>query len=87
MMLVLMGCASTKKSPNVDGSTMEKAIKANSVPEEYNIVRERCIDCKMKGQALLSGKGGKFYDRLTLVNPQGQEVNYYFDITSFYGKW
>ncbi|MDR3273334.1 MAG: hypothetical protein LBT29_07635 [Flavobacteriaceae bacterium] len=69
-----------------DGSSYEKAIKVKSVPEEYGYVRKICQDCKMKKQAL-SERNGKYYDILTLTNAEGKEVSYYFDISSFFGKF
>ncbi|KAF2511224.1 hypothetical protein [Flavobacterium foetidum] len=75
----------TKKSVN-DGSSIKNAIKVKSVSEEYEIVRKLCPDCKMNGQALI-GEGNKHYDVLKLTNSKGEEVKYYFDINSFYGKW
>ncbi len=68
-----------------DGSSYEKAIKVKSVPDEYKFAKENCTDCTMQSQSL-SEKNGKMYDVLSLKKPDGTEVRYYFDITSFYGK-
>lgn len=77
--------ASTKNS-NTDGSSIANAIKVKSVPEEYEYVKKNCSGCKMVSQSLIQEKG-KPYDLLQLVKPDGTEVNYYFDISSFFGKW
>ena len=69
-----------------DGSSFEKAIKVKSVQEEYKFVKENCKDCQMKSQAL-SENNKKPFDILTLKKSDGSEVTYYFDISSFYGKW
>ena len=78
--------SSSKKSTSRDGSSIKNAIKVKSVSEEYQIVRKLCPNCKMNGQALLS-EGNKHYDLLNLTNEKGEEVKYYFDINSFFGKW
>ena len=74
------------KETTRDGSSFKNAFKVNSVAEEYKIVKKLCPNCKMNGQALLS-EGNKHYDLLKLTNEKGEEVKYYFDINSFFGKW
>jgi len=69
-----------------DGSSIKNAIKVNSVAEEYKIAKKLCPNCTMNGQDLLS-EGNKHYDLLKLTNEKGEEVKYYFDINSFFGKW
>ncbi|SHG01092.1 hypothetical protein [Flavobacterium defluvii] len=80
------GTKSTTANTTKDGSSIKNAIKVKSVAEEYQIVRQLCPNCKMNGQALLS-EGNKHYDLLNLTNEKGEEVKYYFDINSFFGKW
>ncbi|WP_417942959.1 hypothetical protein [Flavobacterium sp. RS13.1] len=77
---------SSDKKINPDGSSIKNAIKVNSVAEEYKIAKKLCPNCTMNGQALLS-EGNKHYDLLKLTNEKGEEVKYYFDINSFFGKW
>ncbi len=86
--MALSGCKSSSgaASDARDGSSIEKAVKVSSIEKEYEFARKHCPDCQMKSQGLIS-KGSKHYDVLTLVTPGGEEVSYYFDITSFYGKW
>lgn len=81
-----LNCSATKTTAANDGSSIEKAIKVNSVGEEYQIVRKLCADCKVSGQGLIP-KGNKYYDVLNVVKPDGEKISYYFDINSFYGKW
>ncbi|AXP81920.1 hypothetical protein CJ739_2855 [Mariniflexile rhizosphaerae] len=69
-----------------DGLSIENAIKVKSIAEEYEYARKNCHDCELLGQSLLEHKG-KPYDELRFKNADGQEVSYYFDISSFYGKW
>ncbi len=71
---------------NRDGSSFEKAIKVNSIGEEYDYVRKVCPSCKMQKQALVHNKKNP-YDILYFKSPDGKEVQYYFDISSFFGKW
>jgi hypothetical protein len=68
-----------------DGLSFENAIKVNSIAEEYDYVRRNCSKCKFLGQSLVEKKG-KPYDVLMLKKENGEEVSYYFDISSFYGK-
>ena len=83
---IFLSCSSAKPVSNNDGSSIENAIKVKSVEKEYEIARKLCPDCKLNGQSLTS-KENKYYDVLNFTKPNGEEVNYYFDINSFYGKW
>lgn len=69
-----------------DGLSLKNAIKVKSVQEEYQYVKEVCKGCQMKSQALTQN-GSRYYDVLNLTKPDGTEISYYFDVTSFYGKW
>ena len=79
-----------RKTPNTeiakDGSSIKDAIKVKSVTEEYAYVRNNCDDCTLLGQALLF-ENGKPYDRINVKNKEGKEISYYFDISSFFGKF
>lgn len=74
------------KSSKNDGLSFETAIKVKDVKEEYIYVRNHCENCQMLGQSLMQHEG-KAYDRLKLKNANGEEISFYFDISSFYGKW
>ena len=80
-------CASTQNQSTNDGSSMEKALKVKSIEQEYKIVSEKCSDCKMKNQRLIFNDKDKPFDVLTYIKPNGEEVKYYFDISSFYGNF
>jgi len=69
-----------------DGMSLETAIKVKSIKEEYEYVRNQCKNCQILGQALLHHKG-KPYDKLILKDANEKEISYYFDISSFFGKW
>ena len=69
----------------IDGSSYEKAIKVNSVAEEYEYVGRVCSDCQLIRQ-LLAYEKNKYFDVITMKKPNGEIVSYYFDITEFYGK-
>lgn len=84
--LIMISCNSSKRLTSNDGLSMEKAIKVNSVSEEYQHIKKLCEGCKMEKQSLVS-KNNKNYDRLDLVKPNGEKVSYYFNIDSFFGKW
>ncbi len=69
-------------SKTTDGLSIANAIKVKSVPEEYQYVKKNCANCKLLGQALIFEKD-KPYDKISLKNEKGEEVSYYFDISSF----
>ena len=85
--ITIASCSSTKKvaSGQRDGSSFETAIVVKSVSAEYEYVKKVCPDCKFLGQSLINNEK-KPYDVLRFVRPNGKEVSYYFDISSFYGK-
>lgn len=74
-----------------DGSSFERAIPivaANSlegVPMEYAYLRRHYPGWRRAKQELLR-KDGRAYDRLTIVSPEGETRQIYFDITGFFGK-
>ena len=77
--------AKSRKSVK-DGLSIENAVKVKSIAEEYEFARNKCQGCQLLGQALIEHKG-KPYDELKFKKADGQEISYYFDISSFYGKW
>ncbi len=85
LILFCFGSCSTNKT-QANALSFDSAIKVNSVDEEYKYVKEHCQDCKFIGQSLRENKG-KYYDILELEKANGEKVSYYFNITSFYGKW
>lgn len=74
------------KNPINDGLSLETALKVNSIKEEYVFARKNCENCQMLGQALLH-HNGKSYDKLMLKNAKGEEIVFFFDISSFFGKY
>ena len=75
----------TKKKTK-DGSSIESAIKVRNVSQEYAYIKKVCEGCQLLGQSLLFEKK-KPYDKITVKTIDGKEVSYYFDISSFYGKF
>ena len=67
-------------------SKMPLKLKVNSVPEEYTYVRGHCDDCEVLGQSLMF-ENNKPFDKIDVKNKEGKEVSYYFDISSFFGKY
>lgn len=88
--MLLSGCTASKinSSANLDrdGSSPEKAIIVSSISEEYEYANKVCNNCSFTQQALVFVKK-KPYDILTLEQPNGEMIEYYFDISKFYGKW
>ena len=60
------------------GRSQETAMKVINVDEEYAVLRS--LGAKLKKQALVSGEGGRQYDRMT-CDIRGKEVTLYFDVT------
>lgn len=93
--LLASSCKSTQKATSsstqqetsvADGSSAEKAIKVKSIGEEYEWAKAHCLGCQFSGQALLF-VNKKPYDALTFKLPDGSEKKFYFDISSFFGKF
>lgn len=80
------GDVQTSVTADRDGSSYAKAIVVNSIREEYDWVRAHYPEAKLKGQALSQHKG-KPYDILTFFMADGNERNFYFDISKFFGKY
>lgn len=77
----------TRKKDNIkDGSSFDKAIKVNSVSEEYDFIKSNCTGCKVMSQSLSEHKGNMF-DIINVKKPDGSIHSYYFDIKSFFGKF
>ena len=86
-LLIITSCSSTKNIDTTirDGSSFEKAIVVKSIAEEYEYVKKVCINCQFLSQSLTFDKK-KPYDILELKKSNGENVSYYFDISSFFGK-
>ena len=69
-----------------DGSSFEKAVKIKSVREEYQWVAAHHQSLELKSQTLIF-KDKKPFDVLTYKRTDGSEQKFYFDISSFYGKF
>lgn len=92
--LLVCSCKTTQQtnsSGNVttserDGTSIEKAVKVKSIREEYEWVGSRYPGSQRMSQALLFDKK-KPYDELTFKMPDGTIKKFYFDISSFFGKF
>jgi len=76
-----------------DGSSMEKAViikgakgSEDGIAAEYEWLAKKHRGYKTKQQALLNDKGRK-YDMIAIATADGKEVEVYFDITEFFGKF
>lgn len=70
----------------LDGSSPEKAIKVKSIAEEYEYISKHCVGCRVVMQSLINKKG-RYYDAIEVISADGKKSTFYFDISSFYGKW
>ena len=84
--LTIASCSSTKNAQTNDGLSYETAIKVKSVEQEYQLLPKLCPGCNLKSQGL-SSKGNRHYDVMTMIKPDGGTIVYYFDITSFFGRF
>jgi hypothetical protein len=76
-----------------DGSSLEKAIVIKGakdsrvgIESEYAWVTKHHPGYKLRRQSLRS-KDGKRYDVLEITTKDGKDVEVYFDITEFFGKF
>lgn len=76
-----------------DGSSIEKAIiitgtedTGKGVKAEYDYLDRKFRRYERLSQGLLD-KDGKYYDVFTLKDPKGKQIEVYFDITAFFGKF
>jgi hypothetical protein len=69
-----------------DGSSYEKAIVAKSVEAEYEWLKKNHPGYRMRMQALRK-EGGKPFDVLSITTKDGKELDVFFDISSFFGKY
>jgi hypothetical protein len=99
--LLLSSCASHKKivqgsaaavAVTADGSSFEKAIFITETQEtpgvhaEYAWIRDKYPDYLLKGQSL-SYHDKKPYDIIHITTADGKDMDIYFDISNFYGKF
>ena len=84
--------ASSQKEAIGKGSSIENAveIKATNSSEgiraEYEWISKRHPEFKRESQALID-HDPKFYDKIEITTKDGTKRTYYFDVTSFFGKW
>jgi hypothetical protein len=75
-----------------DGSSFDKAIVIHEdherpgVNAEYNWIAGKYPGYKTRGQSLNNYKN-KPYDIIHITTPDGKEMDIYFDISNFYGKF
>lgn len=69
-----------------DGSSYENAVVVKSIKEEYEWVRVHYPGSQMQSQALMF-RDKKPYDALTFKLNDGTTKTFYFDISSFFGKF
>ena len=74
------------RSTEGDSAAFENAVVVQSIGEEYEYMRKNCTGCQVMQQSLVF-VNKKPYDVLDVLMPNGEKVSYYFDISSFYGKW
>jgi hypothetical protein len=86
--LLCLSCASVAQ----DGTSIQTAVRidANNSTEgiraEYAWLAQRHPGFKRGEQSLLD-HDPKYYDKIEIVTANGEQKVYYFDITSFFGKW
>ncbi len=84
--------ASSHASIGQEGTSIQTAvlIKARSSSEgiaaEYAWIARKHPGFKREKQSLLQ-EGDKAYDLIEITTADGKRMAYYFDVTSFFGKW
>jgi len=86
--------ATSTSAPTVsgDGSSFEKAVyitenqETPGIHAEYAWIREKYPNYKLKGQSLSNYKN-KPYDIIHITTADGKDMDIYFDISNFYGKF
>lgn len=73
------------KETVIKGTTIETAIKVNTVIEEHEYLKKHYPGSKFLNQSLIN-TNKKHYDKLTFETKEGKNKSLYFDITSFFGK-
>ncbi len=58
----------------------------DGVPAEYDWIRERYPNAQLREQSVIDC-GGRTVDKLTIATAEGEEVELFFDISDFYGKF
>lgn len=74
------------QSTDRDGTSFEKAIMAKSISSEYDWLRKNYPGCQVLRQSLVYDKR-KPYDVLSVKLADGTKKDFYFDISSFFGKF
>lgn len=67
------------------GTSYKKAVKVNSIAEEYNWLSKNYPKYKMVQQSLVF-EDGVPYDILEIITKEGVRKKVYFNISNFYGK-
>ena len=69
----------------VPGSSKETAIRVASVAREYEYLKK--LGFHVSRQSLVIGERGRAYDVIAAKNAEtGEEREFWFDISSFYGR-
>jgi hypothetical protein len=99
--IFLSSCASHKKvvqgsaaavTVTADGSSFDKAIyitedhETPGIHAEYAWIRDKYPGYKTRGQSLNYNKS-KPYDIIHITTADGLDMDIYFDISNFYGKF
>ena len=76
-----------------DGSSVEKAVIIKGAKEsqagiraEYGYLKKAFPGYKLRQQSL-QAKGGKKYDVLAITTKEGKDLDVFFDISDFFGKF
>ena len=86
ILVITTSCSSSKKAASGEpGTSFQTAIPVDNVHQEYEYIKKNCDNCRVIKQTLRFYKK-KPYDIITAKPFPGEPKDYYFDISSFYGK-
>ena len=86
-LVLMMSCSSSSKISDSerDGLSYETAIIAKSISYEYDWIKKKYPGSQPQ-QQMLTHQKRKSYDIITILSQNGETIDIYFDITSFFGK-
>ena len=86
-LVLMMSCSSSSKisASERDGLSYETAIIAKSISYEYDWIKKKYPGSQPQ-QQMLTHQKRKSYDIITILSQNGETIDIYFDITSFFGK-
>ena len=84
--------AATQQQQRADGSSQERAVvihendTTRGITAENRWLAQNMTGYHKDGQALIQGQNG-IYDRISVVGPNGERKEVFFEISEFFGRY